>query len=73
MGESELETVKKWAQAVSAARLELQRVQEEAENAWVLARESGNTLQEIADAAGVTKQAVSQRLAWTRSLGGDRG
>ncbi len=75
MGTNELEKVRTWAQTVSVARLELKRAEEEAVNAWEIARESGNTLQEIADAAAVTKQAVSQRLAYTRQLirGGDHG
>jgi len=71
VGTNELEKVRTWAQTVNVARLELKRAEEEAENAWVMARESGNTLQEIAAAAGVTKQAVSQRLSWTRTVGGD--
>ena len=75
MGTNELEKVRTWAQTVSVARLELKRAEEEAEEAWVIARESGNTLQEIADAAAVTKQAVSQRLRWRGPWlgGGDRG
>lgn len=71
MGKKELEKVRRWSESVSAARLELGRAEEEAMEAWVMARESGNTLQEIAAAAGVTKQAVSQRLSWMRTVGGD--
>jgi DNA-directed RNA polymerase specialized sigma24 family protein len=65
MAEADLERVRELGKRIREERQALQHLEEAHLESWLMAREAGHTLQEIADAAGVSRQAVSQRLGGT--------